>query len=100
MRMLRGDAAGETGWRALRVAEKTSTRLRWQDELTIDKVLDSAEALSAKHAGTFDCGSADYLHVAAARRLQLIHGLDEFWTCDAMPGKLARAEGLAVRLFK
>ena len=40
------------------------------------------------------------IHVAGARRLQLIHGLDEFWTCDAMQARLARSEGLDVQFFK
>ena len=100
LRLARVDRWGEVAWRALRAAERTSTRLRWQVELNTDRLLDTAEELSAKQSANFDCGSADYLHVAAARRLHLIHGLDEFWTCDATQAKLARAEGLTVRLFE
>jgi predicted nucleic acid-binding protein len=98
--MARTDADGEVAWQALRVAEKTSARLRWQGELTADKMLDAAEALSAEKAKGFDCGSSDYLHVAAARRLNLLSGIDEFWTCDAAQAKLAREAGLKTRLFK
>jgi len=100
LRMLRDDVAGETAWRALRAAEKTHDRLRWHGELTADNILDAAEELSAQRATEANCGGGDFIHVAAARRLKLLYGLDGFWTCDAAQFKLARAEGLAVRLFK
>ena len=99
LRLSRVDADGEAAWRALRVAEKTA-RLRWQTELTADKMLDAAEELSADKSGKFACGSADYLHVAAARRLNLLNELDEFWTCDTAQAKLARTAGLKTRLFE
>ena len=99
LRLSRVDSDGEAAWRALRVAEKTA-RLRWQPELTADKMLDAAEELSADKTGKFDCGSADYLHVAAARRLHLLNELDEFWTCDTAQAKLARTAGLKTRLFE
>jgi predicted nucleic acid-binding protein len=98
LRLVRSESYGETAWRALSAAEKTSARLRWHGELHPETILDAAEELSAKQAGNFDCGSGDYLHVAAARRLR--EEIDEFWTCDAIQAKLARAEGLSVRLFK
>ena len=98
LRLLRIDRWGEIAWNALRAAEKTSARLRWKTELSPEKILDAAEGLSAKQAGNFDCGSGDYLHVAAARRLQ--EEVEGFWTCDAAQAKLARADGLSVRLFK
>ncbi len=100
LRLSRVDSDGEVAWRALRVAEKTACRLRWQPELTSDKVLDAAEELSADKAGKFDCGSADYLHVAAARRLHLLNEIDEFWTCDLAQADLAKAAGLKTRLFE
>ena len=99
LRLARINRHGEAAWRALRAAEKTSARLRWQGELTTDKLLDWAEDLSAEKAGDFDCGSADYLHVAAARRVTLLSELDEFWTCDVAQAKLARSVGLKTRLF-
>ena len=99
LRMTRVDSDGAVAWRALRAAEKTASRLRWQPELTADKMLDAAEELSAEKSTRFDCGSADYLHVAAARRLNLLNGIDEFWTCDTAQGELARAAGLKTRLF-
>src|SRR5579872_5804994 len=51
LRLSRADAAGETAWRALRAAEKTASRLRWQGEVTADKMLDAAEDLSAGESG-------------------------------------------------
>jgi hypothetical protein len=100
LRMARVDSYGEIAWHALRAAEKTAARLRWQSELTADKMLDAAEELSADKAKEIDCGSGDFLHVAAARRLNLLSGIDEFWTCDVQQAELARAAGLATRLFK
>jgi len=63
-------------------------------------MLDSAEELSADKSNLFDCGSADNLHVAAARRLNLLNGIDEFWTCDIAQAALAKAAGLKTRLFE
>ena len=100
LRLTRVDSDGEVAWRALRAAEKTASRLRWQAELTADKMLDAAEELSADKSSQCDCGSADYLHVAAARRLNLLHGIDEFWTCDTAQAVLAKAAGLKIRLFE
>jgi predicted nucleic acid-binding protein len=100
LRLTRVDSDGEVAWRALRAAEKTASRLRWQSELTADKILDSAEELSADKSSKFDCGSADYLHVAAARRLNLLGGIDSFWTCDIAQAALAKAAGLKTRLFE
>ena len=100
LRLTRVDSHGEVAWRALRAAEKTSSRLRWQAELTADKMLDAAEELSAEKSRKFDCGSADYLHVAAARRLSLLNEIDEFWTCDTAQAALANAANLKTRLFE
>ncbi len=100
LRMLRGNSDGEIGWRALRAAERTSSRLRWQSELTVDKVLDAAEELSAEKALEADAGSSDILHVVAARRIFLISGLDEFWTCDKAQAVLAKLSGLRTRLIE
>ncbi len=100
LRQARVDADGEVAWRALRAAEKTATRLRWQPELTADKTLEAAEELSADKSAAFDCGSADYLHAAAARRLNLLSGIDEFWTCDKTQAELAKAAGLRTRIFR
>ncbi len=100
LRLTRVDSDGEVAWRALRAAEKTASRLRWQTELTADKMLDAAEELSANKSSKFDCGSADYLHVAAARRLNLLNEIDEFWTCDTAQAALAKAAHLKTRLFE
>jgi hypothetical protein len=100
LRMSRVDSEGEVAWRALRAAERTASRLRWQSELTADKMLDAAEELSAEKVSHFECGSGDYLHVAAARRLNLLNGMDEFWTCDITQAGLAKAVGLKTRLFE
>ena len=99
LRMSRVDTDGEVAWRALRAAEQTASRLRWQSELTADKMLDAAEELSADKSSKFDCGSADYLHVAAARRLHLLNEIDAFWTCDTAQAALAKSVGLKTRLF-
>ena len=100
LRLTRVDSDGEVAWRALRAAEKTASRLRWQTELTLDKMLDAAEELSADKSSKCDCGSADYLHVAAARRLHLLNEIEEFWTCDTAQAGLAIAAGLKTRLFE
>jgi hypothetical protein len=63
-------------------------------------MLDAAEELSADKSSKFDCGSDDYLHVAAARRLSLLNEIDEVWTCDAAQAALARAVSLKTRLFE
>lgn len=100
LRLARIDSAGEAAWQALRAAEKTSARLRWQEDLKADHMLDAADELSAEKARNFDCGSSDYLHVSAARRLNLLADVDDFWTCDAAQARLARSVGLKTRLFK
>lgn len=100
LRLSRVDTDGEVAWRALRAAEKTASRLRWQSEVTADKMLDAAEELSADASKKFDCGSADYLHVAAARRMKLLNASVDFWTCDLTQAGLAKAAGLKTRLFE
>jgi hypothetical protein len=35
-----------------------------------------------------------------ARRLNLLNGLDELWTCDIAQAGLAKAANLKTRLFK
>jgi len=98
LRLARVDRYGEIAWHALRAAESHANRLRWHSELSAEGILDAAEELSAKQAKHHDCGSGDFLHVAAARRL---HGeIDEFWTGDHQQAALAKAEGLTVRLIK
>ena len=99
LRQARIDSYGEVAWKALRAAERTQARLRWQSDLKSDSILESAEELSAQRALEFQTGSADFLHVAAARRLHLLSGLAGFWTCDAEQSKAAKAAGLRVRLF-
>ena len=100
LRLTRVDSDGEVAWRALRAAEKTASRLRWDAELTMEKMLDAAEELSADKARKHACGSADYLHVAAARRLHLLNEIDEFWTCDSAQAALAKTATLKTRLFE
>jgi len=50
-------------------------------------------------ARDFSAGSADFLHISAARRLHHLVGLAEFWTCDDEQSNAAKAAGLKVRLF-
>jgi predicted nucleic acid-binding protein len=99
LRQARVDSHGELAWRALRVAERTQARLRWQSDLKVDSVLESADELSAQRALESRAGSADFFHIAAARRLHLLSGIDGFWTCDEEQAKAAKAAGLRVRLF-
>lgn len=100
VRQARTDSDGTVAWNALRASERTRARLRWQAELNCDSILEAAEELSAERALGSKAGSADFLHVAAARRIKLLSGLDEFWTCDAHQASLAAAAGLNVRHFK
>ena len=99
LRQARVDSYGEVAWKALRAAERTQARLRWQPDLKCDSVVESADEFSGQRALEFAAGSADFLHVAAARRLQLLARMDEFWTCDAEQSKAAKAAALRVRLF-
>jgi predicted nucleic acid-binding protein len=100
LRQCRGTPDGETAWHAMRASEKTQFRLHWHSELKCDSLLESAEEISANLAATIHAGSADYLHVAAARRVEVISGLDEFWTVDERQAKVAEACQIKVRLFK
>lgn len=97
LRQTNVDNNGAAAWMALRAAEKTSSRLRWQSDLSADRLIDAADELSAEMKP--ECGCADILHVVAARRIKLLSGLDEFWTCDESQSRLARKCGLATCLF-
>jgi predicted nucleic acid-binding protein len=99
LRQARVDSYGELAWKALRAAERTQARLRWQPELKCDSILESADEFSGRRALEFAAGSADFLHVTAARRMHLLSTLDEFWTCDGEQSRAAKAAGLKVRLF-
>jgi predicted nucleic acid-binding protein len=100
LRWFRGDANGEAAWNALRASEQTQARLRWQADMKADRMLDAADELSAEMLGEIACGSADFLHVAAARRLNRLSELNEFWTCDGEQAALAKKCGLKVKLFE
>jgi predicted nucleic acid-binding protein len=99
LRQARIDSDGETAWRALRAAERTQARLRWEPNLKSDSVLEAADDLSGQFALGSDAGSADFLHIAAARRLKVLSGATVFWTCDDAQADVARAVGLDVRFF-
>jgi predicted nucleic acid-binding protein len=99
LRQARVDSYGELAWTALRAAERTQARLRWHPDLKCDSLLESADEFSSRRALEFAAGSADFLHISAARRLNLLSGIDEFWTCDFEQSKAAKAAGLKVRLF-
>lgn len=100
LRMARAHRYGEVAWRALRAAEKTAARLRWQSELSMDLMLETAEALGAQISAGIYCSSSDYIHVAAALRVNGSCGLDAFWTCDSLQTQLASKLGLKTRLFE
>jgi predicted nucleic acid-binding protein len=99
LRQARVDTYGELAWKALRAAERTQARLRWHPDLKCESILESADEFSGRRALEFAAGSADFLHVAAARRLHLLGGIDQFWTCDGEQAKAAKAAGLRVRLY-
>lgn len=99
LRQARVGADGEVAWKALRAAERTQARLQWQADLRADSVLEAAEELSSQLARDCSAGSSDFLHLAAARRLHLVSGIDAFWTCDAEQAKGAKAAGLKIRLL-
>jgi predicted nucleic acid-binding protein len=100
LRQARGDSSGETAWRALRAAERTQARLRWHPDLKTEPILEAADDLSGQHAVEFEAGSSDFIHIAAARRLNLLIGSGQFWTCDGPQARAAKAIGLKVRLFR
>ena len=97
LRLWNVDRDGATAWAALRAGEKTAARLRWQN-LSADDLIDAADELSAEKKPA--CGTADILHIVAARRMLRLSELDEFWTCDETQAALAKQVGLATRLFK
>jgi predicted nucleic acid-binding protein len=97
LRLANTDTDGAAAWQALRAGEKTATRLRWH-ELSADQLIETADELSAEKTPT--CVSTDVLHAAAARRVMLLHELEQFWTCDNAQAEFARSVGLVTRLFK
>jgi hypothetical protein len=99
LRQARTGSYGEVAWKALRAAERTQTRLRWQPDLKCDSMLESADELSSLYGREFAAGSTDFLHIAAARRMSLLSGLDEFWTCYTEQSKIAVKTGLRIRFF-
>lgn len=99
LRQSNTDAYGAAAWRALRSSESTRARLRWQD-LTADSIIEAADNLSQQHARGNDAGAADWLHVAAARKISFLTTLDEFWTCDKAQANAAKLAGLHTRLFE
>lgn len=100
LRRFKSGKHGAAAWRALRAAENTQARLRWQTDLTASRMLEAAEELSGERAAENGAGAVDFVHVAAARRLKLVTGLDGFWTCDGEQALLASAAGLETRRFE
>lgn len=100
LRQTRGNPHGETAWKALCAAERTQSRLQWQSDLKCESLLESADELSAQHARESTGGAADFLHIAAAKRMMFIHGIAEFWTCDKGQSEAASLALLPVRLFE
>ncbi|HEY3853129.1 MAG TPA: hypothetical protein VGO67_01905 [Verrucomicrobiae bacterium] len=99
LRQSRFDSYGELAWSALRAAERTQARLRWESNLKCDSVIEAADEFSGHIAKQFSAGCGDFLHISAARRLLHLSGINGFWTCDAEQAKAAKAAGLDVRLF-
>jgi len=99
LRQVNTDSSGAAAWRALRAAESTRARFTWQD-LAADRLIEEADNLSAQHAAAHDAGAADWLHIAAARKVSFLTSLDAFWTCDQGQAAAAKLAGLPTRLFK
>jgi predicted nucleic acid-binding protein len=99
LRQARTDKDGETAWQAVRAAERTQARLRWQPDLKVESILEVADEVSAQLALESGAGSSDFIHLAAARRLDLLSGIDRFWTCDEQQFRAAKALGLKAKLF-
>lgn len=99
LRQARTDIHGEAAWNGLRASERTQARLRWQPDLHADSIIESADELSAEFASDFSAAGADFLHLAAARRLHLLSQVNVFWTCDAEQARAAKAIGLKSRHF-
>jgi len=77
--------AGETSQRLKLGVHRLSDLLEWGDEL------------SARHSSRSAAGTWDFIHIAAAQRVEV----DAFITCDAAQAELARVVGLPkVQLFK
>ena len=63
-----------------------------ESSVDMDKAIEVAQALSAKHTERLGCRGFDLLHVALALELEC----EIFLTADRLQGALARAEGLDV----
>ena len=64
LRQARVDSYGEVAWKALRAAERTQARLRWQPDLKCDSVLESAGEFSAQRALEFAAGRRFFARVS------------------------------------
>jgi predicted nucleic acid-binding protein len=95
LRQVRGNADGETAWRALQVAERSAARMRFAP-LDLERVFIQADLLSQRHAASHPCGATDVLHVAAA----IEQAAPLFLTCDAEQAAFAQAAGLRVHRFE
>ena len=69
-----------------------SRRVFIQSSVDMDKAIEVAQSLSAKHTERLGCRGFDLLHVALALELEC----EIFLTADGIQGALARAEGLEV----
>ena len=69
-----------------------SRRVFIEISVDMDRAIEVARALSAKHTGRLGCRGFDLLHVALALELEC----EAFLTADRIQGALARAEGFAV----
>jgi predicted nucleic acid-binding protein len=69
-----------------------SRRVFIESSVDMDKAIESAHSLSARHTERLGCRGFDVLHVALALELEC----EVFLTSDRIQGALARAEGLDV----
>jgi predicted nucleic acid-binding protein len=78
---------------ALKLLSKfISRRVFIESSVEMDKAIDVAHSLSAKHTERLGCRGFDLLHVALALELRC----EFFLTADRIQGALARAEGFDV----
>jgi len=71
-----------------------SRRVLIESSADMDKAIEIARSLSAKHTERIGCRGFDLLHVALALELEC----EAFLTSDRIQGALARAEGLKVTI--
>jgi predicted nucleic acid-binding protein len=76
------------------ISKFISRRVFIESSVDMERAIEVARSLSAKHTARLGCRGFDLLHVALALELEC----EAFLTADRIQGALARAEGLDVTL--